>query len=179
MMSRRFSTVLAGLALLASAHGALAGDFTLNSPDLAEGRTLAETQVLNGFGCHGGNHAPELTWDNPPAGTKSFAVTAFDPDAPTGSGWWHWVVYDIPASASGLPGGSVPAGAHQGRTDFGSNSYGGACPPPGKPHRYVFTVYALKTEHLEVGAEATAAMIGFMVKANSLAQSSITARYGR
>lgn len=161
------------------AQTAAADAFSLSSPDIAEGKPLAEAQVYSGFGCHGGNKPPLLVWSDPPAGSKSFAVTVYDPDAPTGSGWWHWLVYDIPASASRVGGGSLPAGARQGRSDFGSPGFGGACPPPGKPHRYVFTVHALKTEHLEVGAEASGAMIGFLINANSLGHASITATYGR
>jgi len=111
----------------------------------------------------------------------------YDPDAPTGSGWWHWVVYNIPASASELPEGAggadgkgMPAGAAQGRTDFGAPGFGGACPPPGdKPHRYIFTVYALKTDKIDVPADATAALVGFMINANKLGKASFEAKYGR
>ena len=111
----------------------------------------------------------------------------YDPDAPTGSGWWHWVVYNLPASATGLPEGAgsadgkgLPAGAAQGRTDFGAPGFGGACPPAGdKPHRYVFTVYALKTDKLEVPADGSAALVGFMIHANQIGHASFTARYGR
>ena len=109
--------------------------------------------------------SPALAWKNPPAGTKGYAVTVYDPDAPTGSGWWHWVVYNIPATVTSLPvgagdrgGAKLPAGALQGRTDFGTAGWGGPCPPKGdKPHRYVFTVHALKTDKLDVPADATAA----------------------
>lgn len=126
--------------------------FDLTSSDLAEGRTLNLAQVGADYGCTGGNLSPALKWKNAPAATRSFAVTVYDPDAPTGSGWWHWVVYDIPAAANGLPAGAgvsaaLPAGTKQGRNDAGMHSYGGACPPPGdKPHRYVFSVYALRVK---------------------------------
>ena len=110
----------------------------------------------------------------------------YDPDAPTGSGWWHWVVYNIPATATGLPvgagnaGSKLPAGAVQSHTDFGTPGYGGPCPPAGdKAHRYIFTVYALKAERIDAPDEASAAMVGFMIHANTLAKSSLTAHYGR
>jgi Raf kinase inhibitor-like YbhB/YbcL family protein len=178
---------LVALAALALATPALAaGKFTLTSKDVKPGATLTDQQVFNGFGCSGANVSPELSWQDAPAGTKSFVLTVYDPDAPTGSGWWHWVVYDIPASAKELPQGAgsgkapLPEGAKQGKTDFGAPGFGGACPPPGdKPHRYVFTIYALKLDKLEVPADASPAMIGFMTKANSLGSASFTAKYAR
>lgn len=165
---------------------AQADAFTLSSPDLEEGGTLPEAQVLNGFGCEGPNVSPALSWQNAPEGTESFAVTVYDPDAPTGSGWWHWVVFDIPADVMGLAvgagseGGTVPEGSVQSRTDFGTPGYGGACPPAGDaPHRYVFTVYALGTESLGLDTEASGAMVGYSLNANALDQDSITVSYGR
>ncbi len=161
--------------------------FTLTSAAFSPGGMLEHEQVFNGFGCDGKNVSPALAWKNAPAGTKSFALMVHDPDAPTGSGWWHWVVYDLPASAHSLPAGAgsadgklLPAGTVQGRTDFGSIGYGGACPPKGdRPHHYDFRLYALKVEKLEVPADATAALIGFMVKANALGMAETQAIYGR
>ena len=178
--------LLAALILLAGAQAQAAG-FTLTSPTIKPGSMLTEAQVFKGFGCEGKNTSPALKWSGAPSGTKSYAVTVYDPDAPTGSGWWHWVVYNIPASATELPEGAggadgkgLPAGAVQGRTDFGSAGFGGACPPPGdKPHRYIFTVHALKTDKIEVPADATAALVGFMLNANRLGKASFEARYGR
>jgi hypothetical protein len=174
------------VALLALATPAAAEKLTLESPDVKPGAHLTVKQVFNGFGCAGENVSPALAWKHAPAGTKSFVVTVYDPDAPTGSGWWHWVVYDIPADVTGLPAGAgsggpgLPAGAKQGRTDFGPPGFGGACPPPGdKAHRYVFTVHALKVERLEVPPDASPALIGFMTRANALAHASFTAKYGR
>ena len=187
-ISSRIAAVAFGATLGATALGSAAGDhaFKLQSAVVAPNGTLANEQVFNGFGCSGKNISPPLAWSGAPAGTKSFALTVYDPDAPTGSGWWHWVVYDIPSSVTELPqgagdmGGQLPAGAVQGRTDFGAPGYGGPCPPAGdKPHRYVFTVYALKTEKLDVPAGSSAAMVGFMINAKKLASASITARYGR
>ena len=157
----------------------------VRSTDIANGKTLGAAQVFHGFGCTGDNVSPALSWSSVPAGTKSFAITAYDPDAPTGSGWWHWTAYDLPASLRSLPAGAgkagaLPSGAKHGRNDYGSNDFGGACPPPGdKPHRYVFTVFALKVDNLEVPAHASAALIGYMLHANKLATARITARYGR
>lgn len=166
---------------------AFAGGFTLESPDLNAKQPIAEKYVLNGFGCEGGNVSPALTWKNAPKDTKSFAVTAYDPDAPTGSGWWHWVVFNLPADAASLPQGAgnpgpgkLPKGAVQGRTDFGKPGWGGPCPPKGdKPHRFVFTVFALKTDKLDLDENASAAMVGFMLNANSLGKAMFTAKYGR
>ncbi|EFK06637.1 Raf-like protein [delta proteobacterium NaphS2] len=164
-----------------------AGNFTLTSPTIKPGAFLTNDQVFNGFGCSGKNQSPALKWTPGPTGTKSYAITVYDPDAPTGSGWWHWVVYNIPANVTELPLGAgdstgklLPPGAVQGRTDFGTHAFGGACPPKGdKAHRYIFTVYALKIERIDVPNDATAALIGFMINANSLGKASFTAKYGR
>lgn len=176
-------SILAAALVATGAASALADGFTLSSPDLADGATIAERQVFSGFGCAGGNVSPALAWSGAPAGTRSFAVTVYDPDAPTGSGWWHWVVFNLPASTHALPAGAsrsgLPAGAVQSRTDFGAPGYGGPCPPPGAPHRYVFTVHALDVETLPADAQASAAMVGFMLGAHRLGQATLTARYSR
>lgn len=164
-----------------------AADFELSSPTVKSGKALPELHVLNGFGCSGGNRSPAVHWRGAPPGTQSFALTVFDPDAPTGSGWWHWVVYDIPATADALPagagspdGGALPAGARQGRTDFGTQGFGGACPPAGdKPHRYRFTLYALKAASLQLPADPSPAMVGFMIHSQTLESVTLEAVYGR
>ncbi|MBS0365849.1 MAG: YbhB/YbcL family Raf kinase inhibitor-like protein [Proteobacteria bacterium] len=170
----------------AGTTAAAPGKFTLHSSDFQPGGTLAQAQVFNGFGCSGGNVSPALSWDHAPAGTRSFALLMHDPDAPTGSGWWHWVVYNIPATTTSLPAGAgdpgkhlLPAGAVQGRTDFGSVGYGGPCPPPGKPHHYYLRLYALKVGKLEVPADATAALVGFNVHAQALGHAELLGLYGR
>src|SRR5208283_3439460 len=125
--------------------------FTLTSKSV--GGQATNKLVFNGFGCSGDNLSPQLSWTNAPAGTKSFAVTMFDPDAPTGSGWWHWLVFDIPANIYELVEGAgdvvkhtAPAGCIQSNTDMGQPGFGGPCPPEGSGyHRYIITVYALKT----------------------------------
>lgn len=144
----------------------------ISSNNFKDGDYVPMDHVLSaeyGFGCAGGNKSPHLKWVGAPAGTKSFAVTCFDPDAPTGSGFWHWVVVNIPASVTELPldagnpaSGKLPAGALQVRTDFGKPGYGGPCPPPyDHPHRYIFTVYAVSAEALPVTADTAAAVVGF------------------
>ena len=166
---------------------ATAGDFALQSEDLRHGEGLALAQVYDGFGCTGSNRSPILRWNFPPAGAKSFAVTVYDPDAPTGSGWWHWLVYNIPSETNVLVGGAgalgglgLPRGAIMGRNDFGAHAYGGACPPPGhRAHRYLFAVHALKVEKIELPADASAAMIGFMINSNTIAMARILTTFGR
>jgi len=181
---RRFALPLVVSALLL-VLAVPASAFELRSPDVAEGATLTQAQVFSGFGCKGENVSPALTWTGAPPGTKSFALTVYDPDAPTGSGWWHWIVFDLAATTDALPKGvgqsaKLPAGARQGRNDFGTTGFGGACPPAGdKPHRYIFTIYALKVDKLEVAPDASAALVGFMINANQIGKASITARYGR
>ena len=179
------------LALIAiaclSATASAKGPFTLTSANIKQGKMMAAEQVYDGFGCHGGNVSPLLRWKNAPPGTRSFAITVYDPDAPTGSGWWHWIMLNIPATTTALPAGAgtpasgkAPPGATESRTDFGSVGYGGPCPPAGdKPHRYVFTVYALKVATLDVNENASGAMAGFTINANQIGKASITARYGR
>ncbi len=175
------------LALIFFATGAFAADFKVTSPDLKENGVLPNKYVFNKFGCTGDNISPQLTWAGEPAGTKSFAVTVFDPDAPTGSGWWHWLVFNIPATIHTLPEDSgnpdnmsLPSGAVEARTDFGTNGYGGACPPAGaKPHRYQFTVYALNIDHLPLTEDASGAMIGFNMNNHILAKAVLTVTYGR
>ena len=151
--------------------------FTVNSADFDDGDTLPDAQVQAK-----GNTSPHLVWSGAPEGTKSYAVTVFDPDAPTGSGFWHWTVANIPAEvtelAAGTSGGGLPKGAVEGRTDFGEPGYGGAAPPPGHgPHRYVFTVFAVDTDQLEVTPEDSGAKYGFNLHFHTLAKASITATY--
>mmetsp|Transcript_2937 Transcript_2937/g.5146 ORF Transcript_2937/g.5146 Transcript_2937/m.5146 type:complete len:176 (+) Transcript_2937:118-645(+) len=151
--------------------------FQLTSPDIAEGQQLDAAQVFQGFGCEGDNLAPTLAWSGAPEGTESYAVTVYDPDAPTGSGWWHWFAFNIPAYVSELPGGAAINGVEL-TNDYGAVGFGGACPPPGEVHRYNFTVHALGTT-LELDNSVSNALAGYMVNANSLASSTITAVYNR
>ncbi len=179
-------------ALAFAAFGAApanAQGMTLTSPDIKEGGAIANEQVFKGFGCSGDNISPALAWSGAPANTKSFALTIYDPDAPTGSGWWHWVVYNIPAGTSSLPKdagdvskGLMPKGAIQSRTDFGSTGYGGPCPPPGdKPHRYQITIFAVDVDQLPDAKDdsASPALVGFDLHFHTLAKATLTGLYGR
>lgn len=176
----RILPTLAATAILACST-ATAADFSAQSADLKPGATIAPAQVYRGYGCQGNNTAPQIAWRNAPAGTRSFALTLFDPDANAGKGWWHWLVVDIPASAKSLSaGGKLPQGAFSLHNDFGEAGYGGPCPPPGdKPHHYVLTVYALDTDHLPLTATSKPDTARATIEKHALAQASITARYGR
>ena len=159
--------------------------FTLSSTDL--GGQATQTEEFNGFGCTGKNQSPQLSWKNAPEDTKSFAITMYDPDAPTGSGWWHWIVFDIPSSTSEIPANAgnidlnlMPAGVIQSITDYGSKGYGGPCPPEGHgPHQYIITVYALKTDKLGLEASTNPAVVGYYLWMNTLAKASIVTYYQR
>lgn len=171
--------------LLVAGYSTLfAGNFTLHSNDLSG--QLTKTQEFAGFGCDGQNLSPELHWNDAPKGTKSFAVTVYDPDAPTGSGWWHWVVFNIPSSVTSLPSGFGNTAkkqmihATQSVTDYGKAGFGGACPPKGdRPHRYLFTIHALDIEHLDLDEKASPALAGYMINAHSLGKATIVSYYGR
>ncbi|MBI3371033.1 MAG: YbhB/YbcL family Raf kinase inhibitor-like protein [Betaproteobacteria bacterium] len=161
--------------------------FSLTSTDFRPNGTIAMEQVFNSFGCTGGNLSPALAWSGAPADTKSFALLVHDPDAPTGgAGWWHWLVANIPASCTGLAkdagkadGSGLPAGAVHVNTDFGSPGWGGPCPPVGdQPHRYNFTLYALKTERLDMSG-ASASLAGYMVNGNAIGKARLTGKFGR
>ncbi|MBP6218828.1 MAG: YbhB/YbcL family Raf kinase inhibitor-like protein [Oligoflexales bacterium] len=159
--------------------------FSLKSSSFKQGDTLSQAQVFNGFGCTGKNISPDLQWTKPPEGTKSLALTVYDPDAPTGSGWWHWVVFNMPAGTDHIPAGvladgqGLAAGTIQGRTDFGQAGYDGPCPPEGdKPHRYQFKIFALK-DHIPLDKDASPAMVGFYIHQLRLAEASIEAVYAR
>jgi len=183
-MRKTLLAAASAIAVSAAASAASASDFTLSSTDIAEGQQLSSAHVFQGFGCEGGNVSPQLSWSGAPAGTKSFVVAAYDPDAPTGSGWWHWKAFNIPASITSLPRGAgkgkgLPDGAVETTNVYGVVGFGGACPPPGEVHRYIFTVYALGVERLEVPAASSNALVGFMTRANALASASITAVYNR
>lgn len=154
-------------------------NFTLKSNTL-KGQATKKI-AFDGMGCSGNNISPHLTWENAPEETKSFAVTIYDPKAPTSSGWWHWVVFNLPAGTQELPEGfgdaskqMPPQKAIQSKTDFGSYGYGGPCPPEGDPaHPYIVTVYALDTEDLGLDKDATAAMVSFNIEQHTIQKASL------
>ncbi|TAF47231.1 MAG: YbhB/YbcL family Raf kinase inhibitor-like protein [Sphingobacteriales bacterium] len=163
----------------------LAQTFTLKSNDI--GGQATQEQVFNSFGCTGNNKSPQLHWVNAPQGTQSFAITMYDPDAPTGSGWWHWLVFDIPANQYSLPQEAgnislnlIPKGTIQSITDFGVPGYGGPCPPQGHGfHQYIITVYALKVAKLGLNKTANPAMVGYYIGTNTLAKASLVMYFKR
>ncbi|MCT7614016.1 YbhB/YbcL family Raf kinase inhibitor-like protein [Aliarcobacter butzleri] len=169
------------LGLICCVSFLLANNFTLTSSDL-KGQ-LTKKQEFNGFGCSGENISPQLSWENAPKGTKSFAITVYDPDAPTGSGWWHWVVFDIPSNKTTLASGfgnSDSKEAIQSITDYGKTGFGGACPPVGdKAHRYIFTVHALDIETLGLDKNTNAATVGYYINSHSIVKASIISYYNR
>ena len=157
-------------------------NFTLKSDNL-KGQATAK-EFFDSFGCTGKNTSPHLSWYDAPKGTESFAVTIYDKDAPTGSGWWHWLIFNIPADVTELKPGAgdikqtiAPEGCIQGRNDYGTFGYGGPCPPPGELHQYLITVHALKTK-LDLDKDTIPAIIGFNINANTIAKASIVI-YGK
>lgn len=178
---------LIGLAASLISAPAFAGSFTVTTPAFANGATIPMAQVFNGDGCVGKSQSPALSWSGEPAGTKSFAITMFDPNAPTGSGWWHWTVFNIPPTVHSLPAGAgdagstlLPAGAGEGRTDFGFSHYGGPCPPVGDPpHHYQITVYAVKVAKLPLDKNSSGALVGFVLHFNTLGTARVVGLYGR
>ncbi|MEZ4846329.1 MAG: YbhB/YbcL family Raf kinase inhibitor-like protein [Bdellovibrionota bacterium] len=162
-------------------------ELEVRSNSWKDGEAITSNHVFNSFGCTGQNISPEVSWRNLPKEAKSIALTIFDPDAPTGSGWWHWVVYNIPPKTRSLASGigksgvaKLDNGIMQGETDFGVPGYGGPCPPVGdKPHHYIITVHALNVEKLELPANAPAAMVSYYINNHSIAKASLTGVYLR
>ena len=187
-MSRFTLSTASAIFLAIASQSVLAAGFTLTSKELDAGR-FTNNQLLSksyGFGCSGANHSPSFSWSGAPAGTKSFTLQIYDRDAPTGLGWVHWQVVNIPADTKFIPANvapnnsGLPAGAIQTRTDFGVPGYGGPCPPEGQTHRFEVTLTALKVNKLPyVTTDATPAMVGFMTKANTLGEAKIQITQGR
>jgi Raf kinase inhibitor-like YbhB/YbcL family protein len=185
----RLLVVVSMATVLARAGTAAAPAFRLTSADLPPGKPFAERYTANAFGCHGPNESPELRWSGAPSGTRSFAVTLFDPYQPPASGWWHWILYDLPPTTTQLRHGAgapnspdLPSGAKQGRPDGDAPEphYYGPCPDRGDPpHHYVITVYALSVDHLDVPPTATAAHIAYVIAGKTLAKASIVRDYQR
>lgn len=172
------------LSISASAYSS---SLTLSSHDIAQGEFMAKTQEFNGFGCSGGDLSPHLKWSNAPKGTKSFAITAYDPDAPTGSGWWHWQVVNIAKNVTEIATGAgsvkkdvAPQGSMQIKNDYGGRGFGGACPPSGHGvHHYRFTIHALSVEMLDLPEDASGALTGYMINAHTIQSNTIESLYKR
>jgi len=183
---KKFLLLFASVFFLTNFSNAFAA-LKLESRDIIQDKTISADHVFNGFGCSGNNISPRINWKNVPQGTKSFALTAYDPDAPTGSGWWHWVVVNIPANYKSLPlnfgkenSAVLKDEITQVRNDFGIYNFGGPCPPKGdKTHHYIFTLYALKTDRINLPESATAALAGFMINQNVIEKAEITGLYSR
>lgn len=179
-------TLTALFTMLLLSGTAMADSFSLSSTDISHGEFMKKTQEFQGFGCSGDNLSPQLSWNGAPKGTKAFAVTAYDPDAPTGSGWWHWQIVNIPKNVSTLATGAgdlskklTLKGSIQINNDYSIAGFGGACPPEGNgAHRYQFTVHAL-SKKLELPEGASGALTGYMINAHSLGSATIEALYKR
>jgi len=178
------SLVLSSLALVCQAGAQTAPPFKITSKDFKDGATVPMSVVYDKMGCKGKNTSPELSWEGAPKGTRSFAVTIYDPDANTGSGFWHWTIFDIPADVTHLAEGAgdvgskdLPKGAKMGRNDFGDSHFDGPCPPPtDAPHAYQYTVYAVKVEKLPVDDKSSGAMVGNYIQMNVLGKAVITGK---
>jgi Raf kinase inhibitor-like YbhB/YbcL family protein len=174
------------LAIVAPTAFAESGGFHVISSEWQDGGSVPQKNVFNGSGCGGANISPELHWSDAPSGTKSFAITIFDLDAPNGGGWWHWVIFNIPGTVLELSAGAgnkesrrLPAGGVQCRNDYGEPGYGGPCPPPGSTHRYLVRVYALNVEKLPFGSEAPAGRMAKQIEAHSIGVAKLMVRFGR
>jgi len=185
MMSLTQTARIAAGAALILAAAPVAAEMTLSSPDVAPDATIGDEFVFDGFGCSGPNLSPALEWSGAPDGTNSYILTVYDPDAPTGSGFWHWSLFNIPAGTTEIPRGAgkeadLPEGAVQARNDYSQNAYGGPCPPQGdEPHRYIFTIYAMPQETLPIDETASGAVVGFFANTSSLDSADFMAVYGR
>lgn len=158
--------------------------FQISSSSLQPGQMVPKHYVYNGMGCDGDNVSPEIAWAGAPEGTKSYAVTVFDPDVPSGNGWWHWAVVNIPEDVKKLEEGAsnegtLPEEAVEVTTDFKDRKYGGPCPPKGKAHRYKFTVYAMKADHIDVSPRTNAEQLRKILEKECLDKASFTVKYGR
>jgi Raf kinase inhibitor-like YbhB/YbcL family protein len=190
MKTARSLAVAAALLAAASGQAQAGSKFALTSSDLPAGKSWNDKFIMNEMGCSGGNVSPALSWKGAPEGTKSFAIMMYDPFPVPESGWWHWVLFDIPPATTSLPTGAgsvgnealLPAGAKHGLADGDAPKahYYGPCPDIGDPpHKYKITVYALKIDHIDVPPTATPADINYLAMTNALGKASITRPYQR
>lgn len=159
--------------------GVSAADFNLSSQDVKEGENIQVKFLANDFGCTGDNLQPTLSWSNPPAGTKSYAITFYDKDADTGSGFWHWIAINIPQNVNTLVGSNSPSGMVVKANDTGKKQYLGPCPPVGEVHTYSYTVHALDTDKLEAPADTTAPLTGYFINKHTISKASLNLRVSR
>ena len=185
---QKLMTGTALITLMLATASAQAAGLSLSSSTMTNGRSMQMNQVYNNFGCTGRNLSPQLAWSGIPAGTRSLAITMYDPDAPTGSGWWHWLAFNIPTQTMTLQEGAsgsigpqnMPQGTIEARNDYGESRYGGACPPQGnRPHRYILTLWALNVDSLPLTSDASGAMVGFYLNQHRIATATITTTFGR
>jgi Raf kinase inhibitor-like YbhB/YbcL family protein len=162
------------------------GSFSVTSTDLTDGEPQHERHAYDGAADNAENVSPQLSWSGFPDETKSFVVTCYDPDAPTPSGFWHWILVDLPVTTTsldrnaGAAGASLPGGAFSVRNDWSSKDYGGAYPPDGdRPHRYYYVVHAVDVESLGVDSEASAAVVSFNLAFHTLARAELVATFQR
>jgi Raf kinase inhibitor-like YbhB/YbcL family protein len=178
-------TLVLGISFTAQVQAQDTPKWKLSTLSFDKNNNLTFKQVFNGFGCKGENLSPQLSWTRPPSGTKSLAITMYDPDAPTGSGWWHWVAFNIPADTTRLEEGAsttdkMPKGTIESVTDFGSKGFGGACPPEGHGnHHYHITLWALDVEKLELDAQASGAKVGYFLNQHKVSKAEIVGIYKR
>jgi Raf kinase inhibitor-like YbhB/YbcL family protein len=170
--------------LVLSSLNLYAGTFQLSSDVLNKKDSIPLEYALNKYGCQGENKSPSLFWKHVPKNTKSFALTVFDPDATSGSGWWHWIVYNIPKNVKKLSEGAsqtdkMPIGSKESLNDFGFKGWGGPCPPKGETHHYTFTLYALKSDDLDLGKNPTNAQLGEAIQKKFIKKSIIRIKFGR
>ena len=182
-MKSKFKNILAISSIVLLSSSLFGEGLTLKSKDMIG--QMSTNQVFNGFGCTGKNISPQLQWSNAPKGTKSFAITMYDPDAPTGSGWWHWLVFDIKKTTKSINSNAselnqLPTNSIQSKTDYGVKKFGGACPPKGHGfHTYITTVHALDVEKLGLDENASPALVGYMVNSHTIEKSSIVTYFKR
>jgi Raf kinase inhibitor-like YbhB/YbcL family protein len=173
--------------LAAGFAAAPASAFEISSPAVGSDNTIQMKNIANVFGCSGSGVSLPLAWKDVPKDAKSLAISIYDPDAPTGSGFWHWEVVNLPPGTTSLPEGAgevgnakLPAGAVQARNDAGFAGYLGPCPPQGDPpHRYVITIFAVNKDKLDIDANASGAVVGFNLHFTTIAKASVTYTYGR
>jgi Raf kinase inhibitor-like YbhB/YbcL family protein len=189
MSAKQITLVVITLFVLNAAHATPAGTFQLTSPDLPVGQPIPAPFIGHDFGCSGPGLSPALIWKNEPKGTKSFAITMFDSFRPPASGWWHWLVYNLPATTHSLPrdagaldSKNLPVGANQGHPDGEApqSRYYGPCPDVGdQPHHYIITVYALSVDHVDIPITATGAQIDYVISGKTLAKATLDRTYAR